>query len=99
MSWFTCIISNVVVAALLALIAWLVQGHLRMPAVARLLWVAVLVKLVTPPLVSVPVIRLPAPTACALGLCNCPQHAAAQGMVGEILFKALLAAWLVGAAA
>jgi len=99
MPWLTCIISNVAVAALLALIAWLVQGRLRMPAVARLLWVAVLVKLVTPPLVSLPVVELPASMACALGLCNCPRHASAQVMVGEILLGALLATWIVGAAA
>jgi bla regulator protein blaR1 len=99
MPWFTCIVSNVVIAALLALLAWHVQRFLRMPAVARFLWVAVLVKLVTPPLVSVPVVELPQSVACVLGLCNCPQHASAQGMVGQVLLGALLAAWLVGAAA
>jgi len=99
MPWFTCIVSNVVFAVLLAIVAWFVQRCLQLPAVARLLWVAVLVKLGTPPLVSLPVVELPGSVACAFGLCNCPQHASAQGMVGEMLLGALLAAWLVGAAA
>jgi len=53
---------------------------------------------VTPPLVSVPLVELPASMACALGLCNCPQHAAAPVAVSRLLLWALLVAWLSGAA-
>lgn len=98
MPWLTCIISNLAIASLLALVAWLVQWHLRMPAVARFMWLVVLVKLVTPPIVSLPIVELPATLACALGLCNCPQHVGTQALVGKLLVWALLAAWLAGAA-
>lgn len=47
--------SNLVVATPLALLAWIVQRHLDRPFVAHLLWLVVLVKLVTPPVLSVPV--------------------------------------------
>ena len=42
MPWLSCIISNVVLASLLALTAWFVQRWLGRPAIARVLWVLVL---------------------------------------------------------
>ncbi|MBY0230956.1 MAG: hypothetical protein K2W96_16850, partial [Gemmataceae bacterium] len=47
--------SNLVAALLLAVVALVVGKCCRRPAVTHLLWVLVLLKLVTPPLVRVPV--------------------------------------------
>lgn len=49
-------IGNLLVSAGIAIIAWAVQRHGRHPGVAHLLWLLVLVKLLTPPLVDVPVL-------------------------------------------
>ena len=46
--------SNSALAALLALIAWVVTGIWRNPQLAHALWLLVLVKLVTPALATVP---------------------------------------------
>jgi beta-lactamase regulating signal transducer with metallopeptidase domain len=48
------VLSNLVVAGLLAVAAWLVGRSGRRPVLAHALWVLVLVKLVTPPLVRIP---------------------------------------------
>jgi beta-lactamase regulating signal transducer with metallopeptidase domain len=94
MSWLPCIVSNVVLASLVALTAWFVQRRLRMSAVARILWLLALVKLVTPPVVSVQLGSL----ACTLGTCSCG-HALTQTFVRDTLPWALLAAWSAGAGA
>jgi bla regulator protein blaR1 len=97
MPWLSWIVSNVLLALLLALAAWFIQRCLRQHAVAHVLWVLVLVKLVTPPLVSVSLYESPTPTACRNGTCGCGPHTLtpAQGRLPWIL----LAAWSVGAAA
>jgi beta-lactamase regulating signal transducer with metallopeptidase domain len=97
MPWLSCIISNVVLASLLALAAWYVQRRTGWHALARILWVLVLVKLVTPPLVSVPLRASPGAMACALGACGCEHHA--QAMLRGTLPWLLLSVWLVGAGA
>ncbi|MDH3283683.1 MAG: M56 family metallopeptidase [Acidobacteriota bacterium] len=51
--------SNVLLALALAALAWGVQANGRRPALAHLLWLLVLVKLVTPPLFTVPLVALP----------------------------------------
>lgn len=94
MSWLSWIASNVFLASLLALAAWLLQRRLRMLAAARILWLLALLKLVTPPIVSVPLGSL----ACALGTCNCG-HALTQSFVHDTLPWILLAAWSTGAGA
>jgi beta-lactamase regulating signal transducer with metallopeptidase domain len=94
MSWLSWIASNVVLASLVALTAWFVQRRLRMNAVARILWLLALVKLVTPPLVIVQLGSL----ACALGTCHCGR-ALTQSFVRDTLPWALLAAWSTGAVA
>ena len=99
MPWLSCIISNVVLASLLALTGWFVQRWLRRHAVARILWVLVLVKLVTPPLVSVPLRESPGIMACALGACGCERHVRTQTIVRDTLPWVLLAAWSAGAGA
>src|SRR5262249_20361945 len=48
------VLSNVVVAALLAVLAWCVDRVCRRPALTHALWLLVLIKLVTPPFVTVP---------------------------------------------
>lgn len=94
MSWLSWIASNVVLASFVALAAWFLQRRLRLLAAARLLWLVALVKLVTPPLVSVPLGSL----ACTLRTCNCG-HAFTQSLVRDTLPWVLLAAWSTGAAA
>src|SRR4051812_28052266 len=47
-------VANAVLASVLALVVWFVTRIVRQPALAQLLWVLVLVKLVTPPLISIP---------------------------------------------
>src|SRR6266536_2620515 len=78
-------------------LSWVVQGWLRRPAVAHVLWVLVLVKLVTPPLVNVPLGPPPGPAACALGACGCDHHSPAQTFVRGTIPWILLAAWSAGA--
>ena len=97
MLWLSWIVSNVFLALLLALAAWCIQRWLRRPAIAHCLWVLVLVKLVTPPLVSVPVRESSGVLACTLGTCGCTQHAQTQTFVRDTLPWVLLGAWSVGA--
>jgi beta-lactamase regulating signal transducer with metallopeptidase domain len=97
MPWLSWVVSNVLLALLLALAAWFVQRWLRWPGIAHTLWVLVLVKLVTPPLVSVPLQQSPLPPACQNGTCRCGTHV--QTAAPDTLPRILLAAWLTGAAA
>lgn len=99
MSWLSCILSNVVLASLLALAAWFVQRQLRRPAIARVLWLVALVKLVTPALVNVPVFELPGAVACSLGVCGCGPHAATTSLARDTFPWILLGAWSIGAGA
>lgn len=99
MTWLACILSNIVLASLLALAAWFVQRRLKRPAVARVLWLFALVKLVTPPLVSVPIGDAAGTMACTLGVCGCSAHAGTQALVRDTLPWVLLAAWSAGAVA
>jgi beta-lactamase regulating signal transducer with metallopeptidase domain len=96
MPWLSLVISNVVLASLVALAAWLLQQRFRSAAVAHILWLLVLVKLLTPPLVSVPLVELPSTMACALGVCGCG-HSGINGAMGGTLFWILPAAWVSGA--
>jgi hypothetical protein len=99
MPWLSWVVSNVLLALLLALTAWFVQRWLRWHGVAHILWVLVLVKLVTPPLVSVPLGKPPGSMACALGVCGCDHHSRTQTFVRDLLPWILLAAWSAGAGA
>jgi beta-lactamase regulating signal transducer with metallopeptidase domain len=73
------------------------QTRLRRPGVARVLWLLVLVKLVTPPLFDVPVSYPPGLAACAFGMCRCGQHVQTQGFVRHTLPSVLLCVWSAGA--
>jgi beta-lactamase regulating signal transducer with metallopeptidase domain len=55
MTWIVPIISNVLVAGLIASLAWLAGRSDRRAALAHLLWIAFFVKLISPPLVPLPV--------------------------------------------
>lgn len=58
-------VSNLCVSLVLAIVAWVVHRTGRRPHVAHVLWLLVLAKLMTPPIVTLPVVPLPAPTAYA----------------------------------
>lgn len=51
-------LSNLLVSTFLAIIAWFVQTRFQAAALANLLWILVLIKMVTPPLLSVPVLEV-----------------------------------------
>src|SRR5262245_49854386 len=97
MPLLNCVLSNVLLALLLAVVASFVQRRLRRPALAHILWVLVLVKLVTPPLVSVPVGKAPGSVACALGVCGCDHHSPTQAFLRDTLPWLLCGAWTAGA--
>ncbi len=99
-------LSNAIFSFALAVLAWAVHRHGRYPAIAHLLWVVVLIKAVTPPLLVVPI-----PMAAALAAPTVLEPAAAgagtvmdptSGGVFPGLLRygtvALLAAWLSGSA-
>jgi beta-lactamase regulating signal transducer with metallopeptidase domain len=98
MPWLPPIVSNVVLASLLALMAWLVQRRHGRHAIAHVLWMLALIKLVTPPLVSLPLEVPPSVVTCALGICGCRQHPPAQARLLSSLPWILLSAWSVGGA-
>jgi len=52
-------VSNLCLSLALALVAWAVQARGKRPLVAHLLWMLVLAKLVTPPIVTFPVLAIP----------------------------------------
>jgi bla regulator protein blaR1 len=93
------VVSNVILALALALAARFAQRRLGRPAVARFLWVLVLVKLVTPPLVTVPLGQTSGPVACTLGMCGCDHHSRTQTFARDTLPWILLSAWSIGAGA
>jgi len=57
--------SNLCISLVLAIVAWAVHTWCARPGVAHLLWVLVLVKLVTPPILTLPVIPVPETFAAA----------------------------------
>lgn len=90
-------LSNLLVSALLAGVAYAVHRRARYPGLAHLLWVLVLLKLVTPPVLSLPMARLPAAIAVPA-----PGSGASVGsslelgsLAGEAL-SALLLVWALG---
>src|SRR3954463_14548378 len=56
MTWLiTSAITNALVVIPLAGVAWLIARYGKRPALAHLVWAAVLVKLLTPPIITVPI--------------------------------------------
>lgn len=97
MAWLSAIVSNLVLALLLATLAWFIERRLRWHGPAHFVWVLVLVKLVMPPLVSVSHDEPPLSAACLNGTCGCGPHAFVR--VRETLPRVLLAVWCAGASA
>ncbi len=52
-------LSNFLVAAVMAAVAWFVQRRVRSASLANLLWALVLIKMVTPPIFALPVFEVP----------------------------------------
>lgn len=74
--------SNLLISFGIALVAWAVHAHGRRPWLAHLLWVLVLVKLLTPPLLALPVI----PSSLALGTDHSPATAEVRAMRRDVEF-------------
>ena len=62
------LLSNLAVSTVLAVTAWLTQSRERLATLSHLLWTVALVKLVTPPLVMLPIVSLPTGTAAPEGV-------------------------------
>src|SRR5579872_6086591 len=95
MPWLSLLVSNILLALWLALAAWFVQRRLRWYGIAHILWMLVLVKLVTPPLVSVRLGDSPQSTPCQNGTCLCAQHQLTTA--SKTVPWVLLAVWSIGA--
>ena len=55
MTWLiTSAVTNALVVIPLALIAYLVARYSKRPALAHLIWAGVLIKLLTPPIITIP---------------------------------------------
>ncbi|MDG1983917.1 MAG: M56 family metallopeptidase [Planctomycetota bacterium] len=63
--WLELTLSNICVSAALALVAYAVHRHGRHPLLAHALWLGVLLKLVTPPVLTVPLIPFEGPALSA----------------------------------
>lgn len=96
MPWVSFVVSNILLSTPLALCAWGAQRWGRHYAFARILWVGVLIKLLTPPLVSISLNETPASPACREGLCGCPHHQRSKLSIGVTF--GLLGVWVFGAA-
>ena len=91
LSW---LVSNLLLAMPLAAAAWLVQHRFKQPAVAHVLWMLILLKIVTPPLFAVPLYELPPKSPCELGTCQCGPHSPSPLAVG--LTNYFLGVWVFG---
>lgn len=99
-----CAASNWCISSVLAVLAWLAQTRLRRPMLAHLLWVLVLVKLVTPPLLCLPVLPPPADAVTATPVLAMPVAAIEMPRIAVIeatsswltASNTALLIWLVG---
>jgi beta-lactamase regulating signal transducer with metallopeptidase domain len=92
-------LSNLLVSAMIALVAYAVHRRGRYPVVAHLLWVLVLVKSVTPPILALTI-----PSVSVVGSSGPLADAAANvgataGPALDALVPGLLAVWAVGSIA
>src|SRR5438477_10916271 len=94
MPWYSFIVSNVLLASILALAACLVQRRRRWHGVAHVLWILVLVKLITPPFFSVPLTESVAKSPCENGTCSCGPH---PPTLAQIASPWIVTFWGVGA--
>jgi beta-lactamase regulating signal transducer with metallopeptidase domain len=95
-------ISNLLLSAILAGVAYAVHRRGRYPALAHLLWVLVLAKLVTPPLFSLPLAQIPGSSGASSGPALASAVSAGPGPGAAWLVErgvtVLLLAWALGSA-
>ena len=95
-------VSGLLTSAALAIVAYAVHRYGRYPVLAHLLWVLVLAKLVTPPLLAIPFVRLPSSGSLATELLG--QSPAATAVVSQAsadsiasaVVNGLILVWVVG---
>lgn len=85
---FDALTSNLILAALMAAIAFAVGRWTNRPALAHALWLLVLVKLVTPPLFPVPIRLLPPEEIAVVEPVEEPKPAESTGQIREIAIAA-----------
>ncbi len=97
MIFISWLVSNVGIAAVLALAATVVQRCLARPGIARIIWILALLKLVTPPFVSMPVSNVLGQFLCNVGLCSCDHQSWTQTLIRDRLPWLILGVWTIGA--
>ena len=97
-------LGNLLISGVLAAMAYAVHRRRRHPGLAHLLWVIVLIKLVTPPLLTLPIVALPgSPIAeqpgsgSAGAIASVPAQEAVLASSIEAVATTLLLIWVVGA--
>ena len=85
------VLSNLVVASLIGVIAWIVGRSGRRAALAHVLWIVFFVKLVTPPIVVVPVLSVPQ----ASNFVSAIVHGSWSNQMIDV-WIGLVAVWLLG---
>lgn len=91
-------LSNLLLSAALAAVAYAVHRRGRYPALAHLLWLFVLVKVITPPLLTVPLTLGPAGAGALAITTGANAVASAAAVVGEPVGLEAAAAWLAAQA-
>jgi len=77
-------VSNLCLSLVLAVVAWHVQTRAQRPRIAHLLWLLVLVKLVTPPVLTVPVVAIPESSTTTVEASVIPTPAEDIGLLGPV---------------
>ena len=97
-------LSNLVVSVALAMLAHAVDRHGRYPAIAHALWVLVLLKVLTPPLVTLPLVPVGSATIPGGAPAFSTDSASALGGIAawadivDLVLPALLVTWVIGSA-
>lgn len=92
-------LSNAVVSAAMALVAMMVQRTLNRPQLAYLLWLLVIIKLVTPPLVTLPVMIAPGQNTEPLTIVTALSESGINVNLDTLATSPLLHPWWMGAKA
>jgi beta-lactamase regulating signal transducer with metallopeptidase domain len=92
-------LSNAVVSAAMALVAIMVQRTLNRPQLAYLLWLLVIIKLVTPPLVTLPVMIAPGQNTEPLTTVTALSESGINVNLDTLATSPLLHPWWIGAKA
>lgn len=99
-------LSGLLASAALAVVAYAVHRRGRYPKLAHLLWVLVLAKLVTPPLLAIPFVRLPSSGSLASDVLGQPASAVGS-IAGQVsvdvlasgVLSGLIVVWAIGSLA